>query len=199
VPERGPTSWWTQPGHYGAAGTAVTFAEATMAAAWNVHGRAGHLPFAYQVQALFGVALPGAANAIARSDRVTALWLGPTSWLLVAGALPLSDFTARREALNAAGGALFDVSDARIAWTIAGSRAATVLAKGCPVDFHVGRFAPGTCAQSMLGHVNALFVRDADDRFTLLVARSFARDVWHALCESAEEYGYEVQAQAPYR
>ena len=186
-----------QSGHYGAVGTGVMFAEATIASAWNVHGKAEHMPFAYQVQAQFGIALP-AANATARSDRVTALWLGPTSWLLVGGQSPLSDFEARRDALNATGGALFDVSDARIAWTISGSHAATVLAKGCPLDFHLRTFQTGTCAQSLLGHVNGLFVRHADDRFTLLVARSFARDVWRALCESAAQYGYEVAPPAAY-
>jgi sarcosine oxidase subunit gamma len=188
-----------RPGHYGVAGTGVIFAEATIATAWNVQGRAEHVPFTYQVQAQFAVALPIAANATAQSDRVTALWLGPTSWLLVASESRLSDFDTKRDALNAAGGALFDVSDARVAWTVSGSHGATVLAKGCPLDLHLRNFPTGTCAQSLLGHVSALFVRNADDRFTLLVARSFARDVWRALCESAAQYGYEITPPAPYR
>ena len=188
----------SRPGHYGAPGIGVTLAEATIGSAWNVHGKADHAPFAYQVQAQFGVALPLSANALARSDRIIALWLGPSSWLLVAGESALSDFDAKRDALNAAGGALCDVSDARVAWTVSGSHAATVLAKGCPLDFHLRVFPIGTCAQSLLGHVNGLFVRHADDRFTLLVARSFARDVWRALCESAAQYGYEVAPPAAY-
>jgi hypothetical protein len=32
-----------------------------------------------------------------------------------------------------------------------------------------------------------------------MVARSFARDAWHALTESAAQHGYEVQSPAPYR
>jgi sarcosine oxidase, subunit gamma len=188
----------TRPGRYAAPGAGVTLAEATIGSAWNVHGRADRAPFTYQVQAQFGVALPLSANALARSDRVIALWLGPSSWLLLGGESALSDFDARRDALNAAGGALFDVSDARVAWTISGSHAATVLAKGCPLDFHPRVFPRGTCAQSLLGHVNALYVRDADDRFTLLVARSFAHDVWRALCEAAAQYGYAVASPAAY-
>ena len=35
----------------------------------------------------------------------------------VAHASELSDYAARRDALNAAGGALFDVSASRVAWT----------------------------------------------------------------------------------
>ncbi len=63
------------------------------------------------------------------------MWLGPGSWLLVAGSeLPLVDFTSTRDALNDAGGALFDISAARVAWRIGGPRAAQVLNKGCPLD-----------------------------------------------------------------
>jgi len=186
------------PGHYGAAGTGVTFAEATIASAWNVQGRTERR-FVDEVQSRLGVSLPVDPNTIARSDAVTVLWLGPGSWLLVSrNRAPLGVFEASRAALNAAGGALFDVSDSRVAWTISGTRAATVLAKGCPLDFHPEVFRPGMCAQSLLGHIGALFVKEADAS-TVMVARSFALDVWHALTGAAAQYGYEVLPPAPYR
>ena len=187
------------PGHYGVTGTAVTFMQATIASAWNVQGRAERKALLAEVETRFGVSLPAAPNTIARSDAVTALWLGPASWLLLGrNEAPLSDFDASRAALNAAGGALFDVSDSRVAWTMSGTHAATVLAKGCPLDFHPGVFRAGMCAQSLLGHIGALFVKEAD-AFTVMVARSFARDVWHALTGAATQYGYEVLPPAPYR
>lgn len=190
-----------QPGHYGAPGSGVAFSEATIGAAWNIQGTAARAGFVDELQRSFGVALPVAPNTISKTDTMTTLWLGPTSWLVVAGgASPLVDFNAKREALNAAGGALFDLSASRIAWTISGPHSATVLAKGCPLDFHPRAFVAGTCAQSMLGHVNALFVK-ADDApaFTVMVARSFARNVWHALRESAAQCGYDVRAPASFR
>ena len=191
---------WQDAGHYGAAATGVVLAEATIACAWNVQGDIRRVAFAGEAQRVFGVALPSAPNTVARTDVVTALWLGPTSWLLLARhGSPFADVDAARDSLNAAGGALFDVTASRIAWTIAGSHAATVLAKSCPLDFHSRAFQAGTCAQSLLGHVNALFVKDADDAYTVMVARSFARDVWHLLCGSAAQYGYEVKPAAPYR
>jgi len=187
------------PGHYGAAGTGVTSAEATIASAWNVQGRPERRPFLDEAQMRFGLSLPVDPNTIARSDTTTALWLGPGSWLLVLrNGASLGDFDASRAGLNATGGALFDVSDSRVAWTISGTRAATVLAKGCPLDFHPAVFRAGMCAQSLLGHIGALFVKEAD-AFTVMVARSFARDVWHALTGAAAQYGYEVLPPAPYR
>jgi sarcosine oxidase, subunit gamma len=190
-----------RPGHYGATGTGVVLADAAIAAAWNVQGDPKSLSFVDETRRLFDIALPLAPNTTSRSDALTALWLGPASWLLVAAtASSLAGFAAKRDALNPFGGALFDVSAGRVAWTLSGPSVADVLAKGCPLDFHPRAFASGTCAQSVYGHVNVLLdKRDDMPTFTLMVARSFARGVWHALCESAAQHGYDVRLSAPLR
>jgi sarcosine oxidase subunit gamma len=190
----------TTPGHYGAAPTGVTFAETTFAAAWNVQGDAELFVFAETARQLFGLMLPTTPNTVARTNALTALWLGPTSWLLVAAdGSTLTDFAAKRERLNGARGALFDITATFVAWTLAGPSAATVLAKGCPLDFHPRAFATGSCAQSVLGHVNALVYRRDASTFTLIVGRSYARGVWRMLCEAAAQYGYDVLAAVPFR
>jgi sarcosine oxidase subunit gamma len=181
------------PGHYGPAPAGVALAETTFAAAWNIQGDPTRAPFADEARRLLGLALPDVPNTTERHGALTALWLGPTSWLLVASdASALIAFAAQKDAVNAAGGALFDVTASSLAWTVGGPRAAIVLAKQCPLDFHPRAFAEGTCAQSVLGHVNALFYRRDLSSFTLLVARSYARGVWRTLCQSAAQYGYDV-------
>lgn len=188
------------PRHYGPTPSGVTLAETTFAAAWNVQGDAELFVFAETARQLFGLALPTTPNTVSRTDALTALWLGPTSWLLVAAeASTLTDFAAKRARLNGARGALFDITATFVAWTIAGPRAATMLAKGCPLDFHPRAFAENTCAQSVFGHVNALIYRRDASTFTLIVGRSHARGVWRMLCESAAQYGYEVLSPAPFR
>ena len=190
----------TAPGHYGPAPARVTLAETPLPGAWNVQGDAARPLFVEAVRRQFGITLPAAPNTTAKNDALTALWLGPTSWLLVAsGASTLTDFSSSRDALNAAGGALFDLTASRVAWTVSGAHAATVLAKGCPLDFHTRAFADGTSAQSVLGHVNALFYKRGETHeFVLMVARSFARDVWRTLCVSAAQYGYDVLPPRPF-
>jgi sarcosine oxidase subunit gamma len=97
--------------------------------------------------------------------------------------------------LNAAGGALFDVSASRVAYVVDGPRAVDVLATGCPLDFDPRLFGAGQCRQSLYGRVPALFYRQATTpACTVLVARSFARDTWHSLCTAAAPYGYTVRA-----
>jgi sarcosine oxidase, subunit gamma len=187
-------------GHYGVPETGLTMAELTIATAWNVQGDATRPDFVLEARRLFDLALPAEPNTTARSDTLTALWLGPVSWLLVAGgASTLTAFAAKRDVLNRLGGALFDVSASRVAWSLAGRRAADLLAKACPLDFHRRAFSVGACAQSVFGHVNVLVEkRDETPTFTLMVAPSFARDVERALGVVAAQYGFDVLAERPY-
>jgi sarcosine oxidase, subunit gamma len=200
VRERAAAMGSYAPGHYGAAGSGVGLRVATIAAAWNVQGDARQSRLADAVRESFRIDLPLAPNTTVRSAALSALWLGPRSWLLVAcGASPLVDYPAQCDAIGAAGGALFDVSAGRIAWTLAGPRAADVLAKGCPLDLHPRAFAPGACAQSLYGHIGILVVRHDDPgTFTLLAARSYARDITHLVILSAAQYGCDVLPPAPF-
>src|SRR2546423_10369710 len=114
----------TRLGHYGLAGTGVALAEATIAAAWNLQGNPAHSPLVEEAHRLLGVGLPVAPNTTARRDGLTALWLGPASWLLGSGAaFPFGGYAATRDALNAAGAGLFDFSASRAGWTLPGPRA----------------------------------------------------------------------------
>jgi len=176
--------------------------EVPIALAWNVQGDPANARFLAEARQQFGVPLPLAPNTTVRGPAWTALWQGPTSWLLCTGA-DAAESSARagssepRDALNAAGGALFDLSASRVAFMVEGRYAASVLAKGCPLDFHPRAFPVGTCAQSLLGRVNVLVYRpDAAPSFIVMVARSYAGDAWCGLCRSAAQYGYDVAVPA---
>jgi len=154
----------------------LTLHEATIAHAWNVQGQASRMT----------LALPG-PNAVTRADGTAILWLGPRSWLVIA------------ERVDATGGVAFDVSASRVAWTLRGDEAGFVVNKHCPLDLRLSAFAPGTCAQSVFGQVSALLYRHvASDGFTLMVARSFARDVQHQLEASAAQYGCTILPPRPF-
>jgi sarcosine oxidase subunit gamma len=186
----------TAPGHYGVAGTQVTLGTRLLAYAWNVQGNPDNPSLSAAAQAALGVALPSRPNTLAHGEACSALWLGPRSWLVVAFADRVSgatDYRGSRATISGAGGALFDVSASRIAFTVGGLRAANVLAKSCPLDLHPRVFGPGQCAQSLLGHVNLLIAKmDSAPMFTVMVARSFSSDAWRKLCVSAAPLGYDV-------
>lgn len=171
----------------------VVVTELAFDRAWNVRGNAAQPSFVAAVGDLFEMELPVQANSSAArgarrsqdahrlASRIddTLLWLGPASWLFVgSGESRPNDFDATRTALNAAGGALFDVSASYVTWSVSGEQAARVLNRGCPLDLDFRVFRAGQCAQSLLGHVAALFHRpDASSTFIVMVARSLAADV----------------------
>lgn len=186
----------------------VTLAEVAIARAWTVRGNPAEASFVAQVERLLGLPLPLTPMTSAGDEHQALLWLGPRSWLFIAGAPDRgelggatlhNDFDGTRHAINVAGGALFDVSSSQVAWTISGAMAGRVLNRSCPLDFHADAFPPGHCAQSLLGHVNAVFYRpDASATFVTMVARSFAAAAWHALCNTAASGGYRVLSPAPF-
>ena len=183
----------TVPGRYGESRARAELGELTIATAWNIQGKPDRAPFVDEVRRTFAIDLPLGANKTSRNDSMTALWLGPESWLLVAGNTPIPvTFSTARDTLNAAGGALFDVSASRVAYHVSGADASALLSRRCPLDFHPGAFAVQACAQSLLGHIGALYYRRSADAFVVMVARSFARVAWHDLCVSAAVDGYDV-------
>ena len=176
---------------------APTLFDYDIALAWNVRGNPAQPAFVEAAREVLGLALPLQPNASTRADEAVVLWLGPRSWLyVVTRHSARDDFDAARKAINAAGGALFDVSSSYVAWTVAGEASARVLNRGCPLDLHPAAFAPGCCAQSVFGHVNALLYRpDESFAFIVMVARSFAPDAWTQLAECAATEGYRTIAQ----
>lgn len=178
----------------------VTLGDVQFACAWVVRGKPAHAALVAEVERTFGLPLPQEPMTSARSDERVVLWLGPRAWLFVSASAPRhDDFDASRRALNAAGGALFDVSASYVAWAIAGTGAGRVLNRSCPLDFHPRAFPAGHCAQSMLGHMNVLVYRpDEQPRFIVMVARSLAADAWDNLCIAATTDGYRVVPPVPF-
>ena len=190
----------SKPGRYGVAGPSqLTLQRVATGTVWNLQGAVDNPAFVAEATSLWGVSTLPARHRVVRSATHRLLWIGPKSWLVVGMHQPTPDnpamgtgFSDCRDRLIAAGGSLFDVSASRIGWTVRGPRALDLLASGCPLDLQPAAFAPDSCAQSQFGHVAALYQRCADGDFTVFVARSFADDVWAALCASAAQYGYEV-------
>lgn len=151
------------------------------------------------VRRAFGCELPLAANASSTCPAGDILKLGPDEWLLVAEA-----HAAWSETLAIPTATLTDVSHARVAVQVEGDRVREMLAKGCAVDLHPGRFPPGTCIQTAIAGIGVIVHGTGTDCFTLYAARSYAASFWHWLTDAASEYGYHVAeasdgADSPHR
>ena len=123
---------------------AVTLAPLELGTVWNLRGDPANSAFVAEAARVLGLPLPLAPNASARDERgPSLLMLGPRSWLFVARHDAVrNDFDTARQRLNGAGGALFDVSASYVGWSVAGSDAARVLNRGCPLDLDPRVFPP---------------------------------------------------------
>jgi sarcosine oxidase subunit gamma len=123
-----------------------------------------------------GVALPSRIGDRGAEGVRTALCLGPDEWLVEApeaegGALlaTLADLAARQP-LSAV-----EVSDREITYRLEGPAVLDLLATGCPRD--LARMPTGSGARTVFDTAQVVLVREAADRFTLTVWRSFAPHV----------------------
>ena len=111
-----------------------------------------------------------------RHREWTSYWLGPQQWLITHP--QREDYEAQRDRVIAAGGALFDVSDARVVLRAS----AEALSKGCGVDFDPAAFPPDGCRSTLLARVGVLIARE-ETGFLLFAPRSYAESLrsWLAL------------------
>jgi len=131
-------------------------------------------------------ALPAIGHCAGTPDAQV-LAIGPDIFMLVTQS-PAPD-------LAQAFAAVVDVSDGWTRIVVTGSHARDLLAQGCALDLHPQVFPPGTCAVTGFAGLRTFVWHAAEDRFGLLVGRSYARALWDWLLESAAEFGVFAPAR----
>lgn len=145
---------------------------------------------------VLGFPLPTEPNTVAGDADRAALWLGPDEWLLVAaeGAEPALE-QPLRGAIAGAHGSVVDVSSNRTLVELEGPVAREVLMKGCSLDLHPRRFAPGRCAQTALARVQVILWQVTDGPcYRIAVRCSFAPYLAEWLVDAMAEYQADDQS-----
>jgi len=120
-------------------------------------------------EAALGLRPPSSPNTVASASSKSILWLGPDEWLAIGyEAAPL------REALAGIHSAVVDVTSIRKALLVSGERAEEILAKAATLDFSVGAFPVGSCAQTNIARTQGIIWRRAAQEFVIYVRSSFA-------------------------
>lgn len=138
-------------------------------ARFNLRIDVANLPAASQV---LGLALPSVIGEGARDATRRVLCLGPDEWVISVAETDRDRIVAAFADLYAeTPHSLVEISDREIAVTLEGPDAATLLSVGCPAA--IERLAVGAGARTIFDGVQVVLYRDAPDRFTLEVWRSF--------------------------
>ena len=133
-----------------------------------------------------GIALPPPGRT--GEGEVTALWIGPRRWLLVA-----REGTGLLQRAGAEAGVFVDQSEGRTVLRLSGASAPEVLAKGTGIDLATSAFGAGSCAATLLAHVGVVLHAANADTFDLSVPRSYGLHVWEWLHEAASVDGLRVE------
>jgi sarcosine oxidase subunit gamma len=131
-----------------------------------------------------GLTLPTKPKSSAMKGSRTALWLGPDEWLVIDdGAKDPLDDCAGVEALHSAVG----VSHRNVAISVTGPGAANTVNSGCPQDLSLAAFPVGACSRTILGKVEIVLLRTAEDAFRVECWRSFSDYVLTFLSDAARD------------
>ncbi|OTP78896.1 sarcosine oxidase subunit gamma [Caballeronia sordidicola] len=141
------------------------------------------------VERVLGVALPTASGERAVAGERVAIWMGPDEWLIQSTQDMAADLERGfREALGSQHYAVVDVSSGYTVIDIEGANVRAVLASGCPLDLHPRAFVEGQCAQTHFFKAGITLCRNGDDRFQVIVRRSFAEYGCLMLLDAAQPY-----------
>ena len=150
-----------------------TITELPLAARFNLRVGAGNQAAA---AAALGCELPAEVGAVSSKAKLRIICLGPDEWQLD---VPESESHVIKSAFAAVSAeaphSLVDVTDREVTFRLEGPRAKDVLTIGCPRDLR--DMAPGSGARTVFDTVQAVLIREAEERFTLSVWRSFAPHV----------------------
>ncbi|MFM0327209.1 sarcosine oxidase subunit gamma [Caballeronia glebae] len=140
-------------------------------------------------QRVLGVTLPKQPGGRTLAGQRAVLWMGPDEWLIQSTQDIAVDLEhGLREALADQHYAVVDVSSGYTIVDIVGTDVRAVLASGCPLDLHPRVFGNGQCAQTHFFKAGITLCRDGDDRFQLIVRRSFAEYCCLMLLDAAQPY-----------
>lgn len=128
--------------------------------------------------------LPTKPKTSAANDGRIALWIGPDEWLIIdeAGGDPLAD-CAKVKALHSA----VDVSHRNVAFAVTGPGAEATISAGCPQDLSLNAFPVDACSRTILGKVEIVVLRTAEDAFRIECWRSFSDYVFGFLADAAKD------------
>ncbi|MGM8931948.1 sarcosine oxidase subunit gamma [Salinicola halophyticus] len=152
------------------------------------------LVLAASVQAVLGLELPVEPQRLVIGETGSLQWLSPDEWLLIVAAG--EGFGLQRELREALGDSHFsivDVSGGQTLLELGGERAVDVLMKSTIYDVDPRAFPIGKGVTSVFAKATAVIRRVGEERWELVVRRSFADYCLCWLLDAGEEYGIGYQ------
>ncbi|MHC1548105.1 sarcosine oxidase subunit gamma [Phyllobacterium sp. K27] len=133
---------------------------------------------------VLGLTLPMRPKTTASKGDRSALWIGPDEWLIIDSAeSSIMTALAKVTVLHSA----VDVSHRNVGILVSGKGADAVVNGGCPQDLSLTAFPVGAASRTVLGKIEIVLWRLAENEFRVECWRSFSNYAYAFLQESARD------------
>ncbi|MFC3284749.1 sarcosine oxidase subunit gamma [Litchfieldella rifensis] len=157
--------------------------------------RGGAITLDEALRDVLGINLPGQPQGLAldASGERSIQWLSPDEWLVIVPAGEEYELENRlRERLGDAHYSIVNVGGGQTVLELSGEKAREVLMKSVIYDVHPSHFPVGRGVTTVFAKATVIVRRPSEDRWELVVRRSFADYCYRWLLDAGEEYGIGV-------
>ena len=158
----------------------------------NLRGNAADAEFLAGVKEALGVALPITPCSSAKSDLAQIMWLAPDEWLIIVASGSEVEIEQKLRTYLTGHFAVSDISGAQTLLELSGKDVIGLMKKSTGYDLHLDSFPVGKVVGTTFAKTGAHILRVSEDRFQLIVRRSFSDYVWLWIQHGSQEYGLTI-------
>ncbi|WP_197567262.1 sarcosine oxidase subunit gamma [Billgrantia diversa] len=158
--------------------------------------RGGAIVLDEAVREVLGLGLPGQPQGLVvdASGERSIQWLSPDEWLVIVPGGEVFELETRlRERLADAHYAISDVSGGQTLVELSGEAARELLMKSAIYDVHPSHFPVGKGVTTVFAKATAIIRRPSEERWELVIRRSFADYLYRWLLDAGAEYAIGVE------
>ncbi|MGO2131685.1 MAG: sarcosine oxidase subunit gamma [Halomonas sp.] len=158
--------------------------------------RGGAIVLDEAVREVLGISLPGQPLGLIQdaSGERSVQWLSPDEWLVIVPSGEEIELENRlREKLGSAHFAIINASAGFTLIELTGDKARELLMKSVTYDVHPDNFPLGKAVSVAFAKASIILRRPSEERYELVLRRSFADYCYRWLLDAGEEYGIGVK------
>lgn len=163
-----------------------------------LRGNVADAAFCAGVEQVLGVPLPLKMGPLSMDENtgVSIQWMSPDEWLIIVpGGQEFAAESALRQHLSGHF-AVMNVSGGQTVLELSGAKVRELLMKCTPYDVHPRNFPVGKGVSSVFAKSGAIIRRVGEERWELVIRRSFADYLYRWVLDASEEFGVFVVAPA---
>lgn len=146
------------------------------------------------VERVLGVGLPLQPLTSNESGDYSIRWLSPDEWLILVPGLETFEIETKFRDEMPGHYSLVNSSGGSTVLELSGENVVELLQKATPIDLHLSVFPVGKVVSTLFAKSTTTIRRTGEQRFELVVRRSFSDYIWLWIQDASLEYGLVIEA-----